>query len=382
MKKKLLISVSYYSPHISGLTYSVKNLAELLARNRYEVTVLTTQHTKILPLRQRIIDVTIHRIPYLFRLSKGFVMPMYLPAVFQEVKQTDIVLITLPQLEGFLIALFAKLLKKKVICLYICDVTFTKGIIPIMIEQILRIMNHICLMLADDIVTLTEDFAKTSSALSRYTHKITAIPPVIMTPHIATKAMKHFASKMPQGDTYRIGFLGRLSAEKGIEYLLQAIPFVQKQLNQNVVIVLAGPENVVGEDICRKNLQILFIKYKKHIIFLGELLEEEIGAFYESLDIFVLPSINATEAYGMVQGEAMLCGTPVITTNLPGVRVPITKTGMGIIVPIKDSKAIANGIVKILMNKKHYIKSKAYIKDQFSQNNILTAYHKILNDIC
>ena len=49
------------------------------------------------------------------------------------------------------------------------------------------------------------------------------------------------------------------------------------------------------------------------------------SSFYKSIDLLVLPSINQTEAFGMVQAEA-IAGTPVIAGNLPGVRIPIKLT--------------------------------------------------------
>jgi len=119
-------------------------------------------------------------------------------------------------------------------------------------------------------------------------------------------------------------------------------------------------------------------KYKEYIIFLGELKEEEMGPFYSLIDVLVLPSINSTEAFGMVQVEAMMTGVPVVASNLAGVRIPIQKTGMGLIVPIKNSKKLAEAIVEILLNKKKYIKSKETIKKEFSFAKTVDCYEKLL----
>ncbi len=61
-----------------------------------------------------------------------------------------------------------------------------------------------------------------------------------------------------------------------------------------------------------------------------------------------MPSINSTESFGMVQVEAMICGTPVIASDLPGVRQPVKSSGMGKIVAVKDAKSLADAITEQL----------------------------------
>ena len=53
------------------------------------------------------------------------------------------------------------------------------------------------------------------------------------------------------------------------------------------------------------------------------------GSFYTCIDVLVVPSINSTEAFGLVQVEAMMMGVPVVASDLPGVRVPVQKQGWG-----------------------------------------------------
>ena len=79
----------------------------------------------------------------------------------------------------------------------------------------------------------------------------------------------------------------------------------------------------------------------------------------------------------MVQVEAMYCGTPVVTTDLPGVRVPVQKTGMGEIVPPGNVSALAQAIEKILKNKRQYRKQRELIEDIFSEKKIVLAYQRL-----
>jgi glycosyltransferase involved in cell wall biosynthesis len=69
------------------------------------------------------------------------------------------------------------------------------------------------------------------------------------------------------------------------------------------------------------------------------------------MDCLVLPSTDNLETFGIVQAEAMVCGVPVVASNLPGVRVPVLTTGMGEIASITDNNDLFEKIVKILDNK-------------------------------
>jgi glycosyltransferase involved in cell wall biosynthesis len=81
---------------------------------------------------------------------------------------------------------------------------------------------------------------------------------------------------------------------------------------------------------------------------LGLLPEDELAAFYERCDLLLLPSVNSTESFGMVQVEAMYGGVPVIAADIPGVRVPVAATGMGRLVAPRDSEALSRAIIEAL----------------------------------
>ena len=74
---KILIVLTYYRPHISGLTIYAERLAKAFAARGHAVTVLTSQFKKDLPREEVQDDVKIVRVPVLFRLSKGVIMPAF-----------------------------------------------------------------------------------------------------------------------------------------------------------------------------------------------------------------------------------------------------------------------------------------------------------------
>ena len=389
---KILFSLTYYTPYVSGLTLYVKRLAEALAKKSYQVSVISFQYRKDLKLEEEINKVRIIRIQPLFRISKGFFSLNWLLRNVREVKLSDIVVINLPQFEGIVPAILAKIFNKKLICIYHCEVVLPNGFLNKLAQTCLNWSNYLTLFFSDQVITYTGDYAGHSKILPRFSDKTRYIYPPILAPKVDKRVQKVIRGKLGS-DLKRvkgltlIGIAARLAAEKGIEYVLESIPILSSKFKvqssklrePGIKIVIAGPEDPVGEERYREKINHLVEKYKDYVVFIGELKEEEMGSFYSLLDVLVLPSINSTEAFGMVQVEAMLMGVPCVSSDLPGVRIPVQKTGMGIIVPIKNSQKLAEAIVEVMLNKKKYIKNREIILKEFSFEKTIRFYQKLFS---
>jgi glycosyltransferase involved in cell wall biosynthesis len=101
-------------------------------------------------------------------------------------------------------------------------------------------------------------------------------------------------------------------------------------------------------------------------------------AFYAACDLTVLPSTNRTEAFGLVQLESMLCGTPVVASDSPGVRVPVTTTGMGRLALPRDATSLAEAISEVIESRASYVKPRAEIASLFSFERMADQYEKLL----
>jgi glycosyltransferase involved in cell wall biosynthesis len=105
------------------------------------------------------------------------------------------------------------------------------------------------------------------------------------------------------------------------------------------------------------------------------------GAFYRACDLTVLPSVNATESFGLVQIEAMMCGTPVVASNLPGVRQPVLTTGMGKIVPIRDPDALAQAVLEVLDKRESFQADPVAIAENYSPDRVAEHYEDVFSDL-
>ena len=158
-------------------------------------------------------------------------------------------------------------------------------------------------------------------------------------------------------------------------------PAIQKEYPNLVIIHAGNSQNVLGEEKYRDYIFSKVKPYGDQWRFLGKLTENELTAFYQVCDVLVFPSLNSTEAFGMVQIEAMIQGTPVVASDLPGSRQPVKITEMGIIVPIRDSKALALAIVEILKDPEKYKKDLQKIANDFSSKTIAKFYQAQFKDL-
>jgi glycosyltransferase involved in cell wall biosynthesis len=135
----------------------------------------------------------------------------------------------------------------------------------------------------------------------------------------------------------------------------------------------------MGEESYAERLKPLFRRYQDQWKFLGVLTPSQMAAFFPNLDVIVVPSLNSTESFGLVQVEAMLCGTPSIASDLPGVRQPVLQTGMGEIVPIGDGSALAEAIIRVASSDKQheYIQPRSEIAARFSTERTVAGYEAL-----
>jgi glycosyltransferase involved in cell wall biosynthesis len=374
---RILFTLTYYRPHVSGLTIYVERLAKALAERGHEVTVLTSQHDRDLP-REEIVDgVRVVRVPVAFKVSKGPIMPALPLAAMRLAREHDVVSVHLPMFEAAGFALMGKVLRRPTYLTYHCDLLLPPGFFNRVVDQTVFASNWLAGRLANRIVAYTNDYADHSRLLRRFRRKITVIPPpVIMPAPIDAEVAAFRAAHGLEGHTV-LGFASRFAAEKGIEHLVNAMPRLIETF-PNVKVLFAGPyREVIGEEGYRERLGPAIEALGDRWEFLGTLGPAELPAFYASLDALLMTSVNSTESFGLVQVEAMLCGTPVVSTNLPGVRQPVTVTGMGEIVAIADSPSLADGITKVLSNPERYVKPREEIERIFDLNVTVDAYERL-----
>ncbi len=381
---KILTVLTYYRPHTSGLTIYAERLARAFARRGHQVTVMTTQYDKSLPREEVMDGVRVVRVPVAVRVSKGVLAPTFGIVSTKLVWENDIVHMHLPQFDAPGVAFRARLFGKPSILTYHCDLLLPPGLFNRLVNLVVKFQNNMAALLSNHIVTYTQDYADNSAYLSRYRSKLTPFLPPVELPPVEPGAVDSFAAAHRTKERRPvIGMVTRFAAEKGIEVLLDALPIVLEKYPQAQVLFAGQYQNVLGEQAYAARLMPRIRKYEEegYWKFLGNLSQSQLAALYPNLDVLTVPSLNSTEAFGLVQIEAMLSGVPCVTSALPGVRRPVQMHSMGEIVPIGDAAALAQGLLEVLANRKQYTCDEAELKRLYAPETLAADYEALFEKL-
>jgi glycosyltransferase involved in cell wall biosynthesis len=167
----------------------------------------------------------------------------------------------------------------------------------------------------------------------------------------------------------------RILFDKGIQEYCEAAEIVKRAIKDDVKFKLSGPiDSISPTSISKSELENLVEKYD--IDYLGDN-RIDMPGLMASASLFVLPSYYP-EGLPKVLLEAAASGVPVITTDHPGCRDAITNQGTGLLVPIKDSKTLAQAIIELISDEslsKHMGKQGRLLAEKSFQVSSVVDYH-------
>jgi glycosyltransferase involved in cell wall biosynthesis len=159
-------------------------------------------------------------------------------------------------------------------------------------------------------------------------------------------------------------FVGRLVYYKGLKYLVESMRMAPQA---RLLIIGSGP---LYSNLMK---QIVLLKLESRVKIIPHVSETDLHAFYEACDIFVLPSSEPAEAFGLVQVEAMACGKPVVSTDLKtGVTFVNQHEVTGLTVPVRDSGALADALRRLINSQK--------LREQLGKNAKKRAFEEFTAD--
>jgi glycosyltransferase involved in cell wall biosynthesis len=381
---KILTVLTYYRPHTSGLTIYAERLARALVSRGHQVTVMTTQYDPSLPRDEMMDGIKVLRVPVAFRLSKGVIAPTFGLVATKLVAEHDIIQMHLPNFDAPGVAFRGRLLGKPTVLTYHCDLILPAGVFNRMVNFVVKWQNNMAGLLSNQIVTYTQDYADHSTYLSRYKFKLRTILPPVELPAADKGAIESFAQVHHLSRQNKIiGMAARFAAEKGVEVLLEALAVILKKYPKAQVLFAGTYQNVLGELAYAERLMPRIREYEAsgHWTFLGNLDPLQMATFYPNLDVLVVPSLNSTEAFGLVQIEAMIAGVPCVASALPGVRMPVKMHGMGRVAKIGDPASLAESILEVLDQPEKFRGDVSAIARQYAPDTIAAEYEQLFSGL-
>jgi glycosyltransferase involved in cell wall biosynthesis len=362
------VVLNYYAPYVSGLTEAARLVAEGLAARGHRVAVVCSQHDPRLPRREHRAGVDVVRCPVVYRISRGVLSPAFPVVAGALARQSKVVHLHAPMLEAGLIARLAG--GTPVLTTYHLDLWLPNGPVNAAAAKCTDISARLAIRRSDAVVVNSADQANHSRIRGTLDRRgYLAIPAPCVDRGGGKPALR-------ETDGLHIGFMGRIVAEKGIEYLVEAFRRIPEA---DARLLLAGDYLAVagGSVIDRVRAAA---DGDGRIRILGLLSGADIDDFYSSIDLFALPSVY--ESFGIVQAEAMIVGVPSITAEVPGGRVPVQQTGFGVLVPPGDPDAIvaAIGQLRVLPQERRAERA-ALARQLYGVTACVDAYEKIIWDL-
>lgn len=327
----------HYPPFMGGIETHLRALVEGTSdRASVEVVVANSNPTTVI---ERVGQIRVRRLKQHFSLRRAPICLGLAKAIRESAP--DIVHLHLPNPAAVLAVLWSGYSGPLVVT-YHSDVV-RQRVLGRLFEPVLRTLLRRC----HAIIVTSDEYAASSPTLRAFASKCRVVPYGIDASAFSQPPSELVAAiRMRYGNRIVLA-VGRLIYYKGFEFLVEAM----QNLDAHLVIIGEGP--------LRQSLQkqAFALGISNRVTFLGELQNEETAAYYHAARMFVLPSIARSEAFGIVQIEAMAAGKPVINTSLDSGVPSVSVHGhTGLTVKPRNPEALALAI-RSLLDQPEYAKA-------------------------
>jgi len=334
-----LVSVNkMYYPEIGGVEVVAQRIAELGLHLFDKSTVITFNKENSM-VEEEINEVHVIRLNTAYR-SDPIRLSSNFGRVIRSFSSPDAVFVFhFPSVQSELFFSHSNVKGKKV-CFYHSDTVgrgsagsfYNKLVVPKFLGKM------------DRIIVTSPNMKQSSACLKPFLDKVEVVPLFADIKHFdyqEENKRKEILERIGVGDEAKIIlYIGRFGRYKGLDYLINALALLPE--NYLLVLVGDGPERPILEMLTHE------LKLERRVLRFDHVPYSDLPKYYSAADVFVLPSIDRGEAFGLVVVEAMACGVPVVTTELgTGTSFHNIDGVTGRVVPPKNEKALANAIAEI-----------------------------------
>jgi rhamnosyl/mannosyltransferase len=368
MERRILQVNKLYYPTVGGVETVVQDIAEGLTARGDDVHVLVARK-RGLGSREMVDGVSVTRSSTLGVVQSVPLAPVFPATYAKAAREVDVVHHHVPNPLG---TVSHQLVRPETpaVATYHSDIVRQARFMPVYRRILHGFLNRL-----DGILVTSPRLRDSSPHLSEFTDKCEVVPLSIDLSEYERGNPEPADFPVGPGDPFVL-CVGRLNYYKGVEFLVRAMTDVSGQL------VVAGD----GER--RESLEELAsrLDVDDRVHFLGYVDETTLHYCYEHADVFVLPSVEPSEAFGIVQLEAMAYGTPVVNTDLrTGVPWVSQHEETGLTVSPRDPEDLAVAIERLLGNPEERRAfgeaARERVEAQFAEDVMLDAVERVYDDL-
>lgn len=362
----------FYPPEWGGTEQVTQTLANGSATHGMATSVIAfTKHNE----SDELLDgVEVHRRKTNAILSSQPLSISWLWTAIRKIRKFDIVLIHSPNFLAVL-ALFVMSRRQRLVTYWHMDVVGKK-----VLKALVTPLQSFMLRRSDVVMVSSQQYADSSPALQPFLDKVKVVSIGIADPVKDAKAgvpIPESIAAFARGRPIALA-IGRLVPYKGFDQLVMSAKY-------------SGPEIaivVVGDGPMRSALLALVQEHgvEDRILFAGRQLADDLAALLCHARLYVMPSNIRTEAFGVVQLEAMSHSLPIVVTDLPGSGVAwVADFGnLGAMVPVNDPKALGDAVRDVATSPDHdrlAASSRARFERYFTETTMITCFLKELDEL-
>ena len=244
---------------------------------------------------------------------------------------------------------------------------------------------------ADAIVATTKSYAETSLVLKSYLTRVQTIPCFVdcnQFKPVTKEKVEMLRCQLSLGNRKTVLFVGRIVPYKGIEYLIKAVELAMAVHGEELNLLLLGGgegKSITNQSQYYQCIQELAKKspISRNIRFVGRIQGNQLTSYYSLADAVALPSVMRGEAFGAVLLESLACGTPIIASNIPGVRDVLKQNRrIGRYFNVRDTMALADSLVQ-MVNVKAAVSEecKQFVQKNYNIEHVVDGYLKLYSSL-
>jgi glycosyltransferase involved in cell wall biosynthesis len=332
---RILQTPARFYPAIGGVEQYVLQLSKALVRDNHDVTVVCADEPHSTDFDE-VDGIRIIRLPYSTKIANTNITPELLKCLLRL--EFDVIHTHIPTPWSADISALASLAKKKpLVITYHNDIMKEDRIERLLAKTYNSTLLQLALNRAHRIVITQPRYVEFSRYLQRYRKKVVTIPLGVCPPHSLG------AIRRPPNQLFFLSVLDHHHWYKGLDVLLRALPDVRRRHPDTRLLVGGAGDLVPHYEAMARRLSV-----DQCVRFLGFVPDDKLAELYASSTVFVLPSLNTLEGFGIVALEALSYGTPVITTELVGSAEIIQQHRAGLIVMPGDVPSLTTALLRIL----------------------------------